>query len=99
MTRLYHVAQWLLGILGAVTLLGVLWFGDGLQRPVFLSGVVLGFTSIAILLLLRLSPSNMIGRASIVLLGVIGDTAGAILVSNDLFAPSPVEWDVVLIRG
>lgn len=98
MSGIYTLSRMLVAFFGFTTFLGVLWFSDSLGGILIISGVLMGFSSVAISFIPQRKLSSPTTRRTLIMLCVIATGAGFVLLASDFSAPNGIEWDVVAIR-
>ena len=96
MRNLYlPLSRYVAGIMGVITLWGLLFFSSTLKSEIVTAGLVLGSTSFVVALMpqriLRLFPVRLV----FVLLCLAGVAAGLVLLFYRLGRADGVEWHVV----
>lgn len=98
MSGLYTLSRGFVIFCGFTTLLGVLWFASSLGGALIISGVLMGFSSLAAAFIPQRKLSGDRTRRALITLCIIGACSGLILVAGDLGTSRGIEWDVVAVR-
>lgn len=98
MSGLYIVSRIFVGILGFISLGGVVWFGSALSSVVAGTGLLLALVSLAVAFVPQQKLSSSLVRGTMMLLCVVGIGAGLFLTADDLRASRGIEWDVVSMK-
>ena len=102
MSECYTMARIYTGFMGPSLLLGVLWFSDTLSNTIIIAGVLAGFSSVAAASISQHKLPIHSARWFLIVLCIIGISAGFVLLVDDLGKPSGaerIEWDVVAIKA
>lgn len=98
MSGLYTVSRIFAGILGFISLVGVVWFSSALNSLIAGAGALLALTSLAVAFVPQQKLSTPSVRGTAILLCVVGIGAGLVLTFDDLRASRDIEWDIVSMK-
>lgn len=95
MSVLYHISRYVAGVMGFVTLWGLLFFSSVLESTIVTASLVLSSTSLVVALIPQNKLRTLPTRLVFFLLCLLGVGAGLVLLWDNLDLSSGVEWDVV----